>query len=612
MDGVLKIGIQNEEIAAYSLIIVLMAAICSGGYMFLNQPSYALNENTIANLSINNNTKEHSDALFSYAKSEMTKSSVSLSQILTLKYKSAKVHHVAEGIEHIQFKKLINSKPVKVNVLEINRSVNPDIRLAPSLAGSTPHSKATIKQIAAKTNAVAAINGTYFKPNTGTPLGMLVIDNKVISGPVYNRVALGLRENDFVMSRTDITGKIITRYGNIRINNVNQPRMLTSDVLLYTPEWGRIAPAVKSGHTAIKVVNNVVVEISKLNPLTIASNTVIIDAPQATVADIQLGDEIAYDFSVNEKLKGSEHVISGGDLLVRQLPQGFDPEDAEALLREAEVTGALLRDTGRRIRTVYIGGGTPTTLSGPQLERLMTGISRSFDLSHAIEYTVEAGRPDTLEVEKLRLLRDLGADRTSINPQTMNDAVLRRVGRCHTAADTERAFFQAREAGFDRINMDLIAGLPEEDLDSFRASLDRVLALDPSNVTVHTLALKKGADLFTQRAELTPQETVAAMVAHADRTLTARGYAPYYLYRQKYMTGSFENVGWCRDGDLCLYNIYMMEELHSIVSLGAGGMSKANLPNGRLTRFHNPKYPEAYLKGFDRVLEQKREFIDLL
>ena len=317
MDGVLKIGIQNEEIAAYSFLIVLMAAICSGGYMFLNQPSFAVTENTIANLSINNNTKEHSDALFSFAEEEVKKETVSLSKLLVQRYKSAKVTHVAKGVEHIQFKKLINSKPVKVNVLEINRQVNPDIRLAPSLAGSTPHSKATIKNIASKTNAIAAINGTYFTPKTGTPLGMLVIDNKVISGPVYNRVAMGLGEKDFVMSRTDIIGRIITQEKNIKINNINQPRMLTSDVLIYTPEWGKMAPAVKSGHRAIKVVNNVVVDISNLNPLPIASNSIIIDAPQATVANIQLGDKLAYEFSVNEKLKGYEHVISGGPYLVK-------------------------------------------------------------------------------------------------------------------------------------------------------------------------------------------------------------------------------------------------------------------------------------------------------
>ncbi|MBR6163797.1 phosphodiester glycosidase family protein [bacterium] len=316
MDGVLKIGIQNEKIAAYSLLVVLMAAVSSGGYMFLNLPSFA-NQTVIANLTIDNYEKEHSDALFSYAKKEVKKETVSLSKVLQLKYKSAKVTHVAKGIDHIQFKKIINSKPIKVNVLEINRDLNPDIKLAPVLAGSTPHSKATISRIANKSHAVAAINGTYFKPNTGTPLGMLVIDNKVISGPVYNRVAMGIGDNDFVMSRTDIQGKIITKEKNIRINNVNQPRMLSSDVLIYTSDWGRMSPAVKAGHRAIKVINGVVVEISDLNPVSISSNSVIIDAPKTTVSNINLGDKLAYEFSVNEKLKGYENVISGGPYLVK-------------------------------------------------------------------------------------------------------------------------------------------------------------------------------------------------------------------------------------------------------------------------------------------------------
>ena len=316
MDGVLKIGIQNEKIAAYSLMVVLMAAVSSGGYMFLNLPSFA-KETAIASLNINTYEKEHSDALFSYAQKEVKREYVSLSKVLQLKYKSAKVTHVAKGIEHISFTKLINSKPIKVNVLEINREVNPDIRLAPVLAGSTPHSKATISAIAKKNHAVAAINGTYFKPNTGTPLGMLVIDNKVISGPVYNRVALGIGEDDFVMSRTDILGKIITSEKNIKINNVNQPRMLTSDVLIYTSEWGKMSPAVKSGHRAIKVLNNIVVEISDLNPISISNKSVIIDAPLSVVSNIKLGDKLVYEFSVNEKLKGYENVISGGPYLVK-------------------------------------------------------------------------------------------------------------------------------------------------------------------------------------------------------------------------------------------------------------------------------------------------------
>ena len=284
----------------------------------------------------------------------------------------------------------------------------------------------------------------------------------------------------------------------------------------------------------------------------------------------------------------------------------------ECLLREIETVGAGMKRAGLTLRTLYIGGGTPTTLSAAQLRLLMEAVNVHFDRARLIEYTVEAGRPDTVDPEKLRVLRDLGATRVSINPQTMNDAVLRTVGRPHTAADVERAYAQAREAGFTSINMDLIAGLPGDDPASFANSLDRVLALDPSNVTVHTLALKKGAELFFRRAELPPQAAVEAMVDHANAVLSAGGYAPYYLYRQKYMSGSLENVGWCRDGDLCLYNIYMMEELHSILSLGGAGMSKINLSPTKLERFHNPKFPSEYINRFDDVLAQKERMLELL
>ena len=160
--------------------------------------------------------------------------------------------------------------------------------------------------------------------------------------------------------------------------------------------------------------------------------------------------------------------------------------------------------------------------------------------------------------------------------------------------------------------MDLIAGLPEDTVEGFCRSLHQVAALKPSNITVHTLALKKGADLFEKRRSLPTAQQVTEMVAYANKTLTAQGYRPYYLYRQKYMSGSFENVGWSRDGRDCLYNIYMMEELHSILSLGGGGMTKINLPGGRLTRFHNPKFPEQYIEQFDTVLEQKRALFRLL
>ena len=284
----------------------------------------------------------------------------------------------------------------------------------------------------------------------------------------------------------------------------------------------------------------------------------------------------------------------------------------EALLKEIAVTGELLGKSGKHLRTIYIGGGTPSTLTASQLARLMDAIREHFDLSRCIEFTVEGGRPDTLDAEKLLTIRQHGADRMSINPQTMVDTVLRACGRPHKAADILRAYGEAVDAGFQAINMDLIAGLPEDTVEGFCGSLDQVAALKPSNITVHTLALKKGADLFEKRAHLPSAEEVTEMVAYANKTLSALGYKPYYLYRQKYMSGSFENVGWSRDGMDCLYNIYMMEEIHTILSLGGGGMNKVNLPNGRLTRFHNPKFPEQYIEMLPSVLEQKKELFALM
>ena len=283
-----------------------------------------------------------------------------------------------------------------------------------------------------------------------------------------------------------------------------------------------------------------------------------------------------------------------------------------ALEREIQITARLMKESGKHLLTLYIGGGTPSILSTPQMIHLLDTLRESFDFSRCIEFTVEGGRPDTLDLEKLRAIRAHGADRMSINPQTMEDSVLRACGRPHTGADVIRAYRQAEEAGFSAINMDLIAGLPTDDFDGFRRSLDAVASLNPANITVHTLALKKGADLFEKREGLSTAEEVSRMVDYSNATLRNLSYKPYYLYRQKYMSGSFENVGWSREGLDCLYNIYMMEELHTIVSLGGGGMNKVNLPDGTLQRFHNPKFPEQYIEMIDSVCRQKEELFTLL
>lgn len=281
-----------------------------------------------------------------------------------------------------------------------------------------------------------------------------------------------------------------------------------------------------------------------------------------------------------------------------------------ALLREIEETGRLLAGTPFQAQTVYIGGGTPTTLSALQLERLLNAISRHFDLRRVLEYTVEAGRPDTLDAEKLAVMKRGGVTRISVNPQTMRDDVLERIGRRHSAADTRRAYALAREAGFDDINMDLIAGLPGDSAAGFADSLAQCVELAPSNLTVHTLARKRGSELNLDRRGFVTAAEVEQMLRAGETTLRGAGYEPYYLYRQKYMSGGFENVGWRKPGRTGLYNIYMMEELHSVLALGGGGMSKLLQADGKLFRQHNPKFPREYLSQLEHVMEDRRVFIE--
>ena len=284
----------------------------------------------------------------------------------------------------------------------------------------------------------------------------------------------------------------------------------------------------------------------------------------------------------------------------------------DALIKEIEHTGKLLRQSDYRIRSLYMGGGTPTTLSSAQMKRLLDAVNEHLDLSRCLEFTVEGGRPDTLDLEKLQIIRAGGADRMSINPQTMSDEVLRRIGRSHDTKQIYKAYEDAVKADFKVINMDLIAGLPGDTAEGFLTSVRKVIALDPGNITIHTLALKKAAALYYERHNLPGSEEVAYMLDETEKLLRQAGYEPYYLYRQKYMSGSFENVGWCKPGTMSVYNIYMMEELHTILSLGGGGMNKVNLGPNKLERFHNPKIPRDYIERIDTILSQKDEIFAVL
>ena len=268
----------------------------------------------------------------------------------------------------------------------------------------------------------------------------------------------------------------------------------------------------------------------------------------------------------------------------------------DALLLEIDRTGAAAKEAGQRPVSLYFGGGTPTTLSAEQLDRLCGALEAAFDLSALREYTVEAGRPDTITAEKLAVLKAHGVTRVSVNPQTMSDEVLEAIGRKHTARDVLDALALVRRAGDFQVNMDLIAGLPKDTPAGFARTLDTVLSLAPENITVHTLAIKNGSYL-SERPELLPSaEAVGEMVDAAMERLGGAGYVPYYLYRQKYMSGGFENVGWRKGASVNLYNILMMEELCPILAMGAGASTKLSGPDGAVYRKMNPKYPKEYIE----------------
>ena len=287
----------------------------------------------------------------------------------------------------------------------------------------------------------------------------------------------------------------------------------------------------------------------------------------------------------------------------------------DALLLDIRATAAETRRAGLRPVARYMGGGTPTTLSAAQLDRLCAALEREFDLSALREYTVEAGRPDTITAEKLRVLRAHGVGRVSVNPQTMSDSVLEAIGRRHTAQDIVDALALVRECGGFEVNMDLIAGLPTDTAGGFSRTLDAVLSLAPENVTVHTLSLKRGSGLTLAGRPLPEAGEVRAMLDEAMERLAGSGYAPYYLYRQKNMAGGFENVGWTKPGSENLYNICIMEELCSILAMGAGGSTKLVADGGkRIKRFIAPKYPQEYINaapGFAAGKERIGEFYGL-
>ncbi len=390
---------------------------------------------------------------------------------------------------------------------------------------------------------------------------------------------------------------------------------LLSSVTGYTPQWG-----ILTGVRPSKLMNTLIAEYGDIGAKEYFSDKLLVNEKKTELAYsvakaeekiVSLSDEKSFSLYVSIPFCPTRcnycsfvsHSIAQAKKLL--------PDYVENLCREIKQTAQIVNELGLRLESIYWGGGTPTTLSAQMLERICAEINEDFDLSHIREYTIEAGRADTVTPEKLRVIKAAGVDRVSINTQTFNDDVLKAIGRKHTVDDVVRAFSQAREAGFDNINMDLIAGLTDDTFESFCNSVDRAIGMNPENITLHTLALKRSSTIVTHKVDVESGEIANKMLEYAQNRFYFAGYKPYYMYRQSRSLGNLENVGWCRDGYECLYNIFMMEECHSVLAVGAGAVTKLKDPNSRnIERIFNYKYPYEYNSRYDVIAQRKNRIIE--
>jgi oxygen-independent coproporphyrinogen-3 oxidase len=373
----------------------------------------------------------------------------------------------------------------------------------------------------------------------------------------------------------------------------------------FTPPWGiltgvrpikRILPYVDNKKTALEYMQNFNLVTPKKALLayeTAVNQVEILRNSDETFADLYVSipfcpSRCSYCSFV------SSSIDKAGFLL---------PRYVECLCREIELIASQIEQNRHIISTVYFGGGTPTMLSAEQFRTVMGVIAKKIDLKNCREYTVEAGRPDTITAEKLQVFKDFSVTRISINPQTFNDEVRFSLGRKHSSEEIFKAYELAKNFGFD-VNMDLIAGLPGETSESFNNSLDTLIELAPENITVHSFASKKSADLFGQNVSASSANIINEEIDYSQKILTENGYSPYYLYRLKNMTGNLENVGYSKTGKACIYNIFMMDESRSVYGVGAGATTRI-VRNGHFKRNVNFKYPYEYVNDFEKVLNKK-------
>lgn len=389
----------------------------------------------------------------------------------------------------------------------------------------------------------------------------------------------------------------------------------------YTPKWGLL-----TGVRPIKLLRRLIAEMGEEEATDYYRNRLFVSQEKTELSLITMNNEQKIlslsrpeSFSLYVSIPFCPTRCSYCSFVSQSVVKAarLIPDYVRLLCEELIYTAKVAAELGLRLESVYIGGGTPTTLSAEQLGTLIDTIQSSFNMATCREFTVEAGRPDTITREKLLAMKSRGVTRISINPQTLSDEVLQTIGRRHSAAQTLEAFALARECGLNNINMDLIAGLPRDTVQSFTATLDKILSLtplSPESITVHTLALKHSSKItLSGSAEFTNDADAAGqMLDYADKSLTEFGYIPYYLYRQSRMVGNLENTGWSKPGYENFYNVYVMDETHTILACGAGAVSKVKEPGTeKLERIANFKFPYEYIDRFAEMISRKERVKEL-
>lgn len=381
----------------------------------------------------------------------------------------------------------------------------------------------------------------------------------------------------------------------------------------YTPAWGLL-----TGVRPSKLMNRLIEEKGEENAKEYFKNRLLVSEPKTKLA-FDVAQAQKQIFSDNKPQSFSLYVsipfcpsrcsycsFVSHSITSNNAKKLFEPY-IDNLAKELVITGEYARKNNLILESVYFGGGTPGILTAEQSEFLIDSVKSNFDMSDCREFTFESGRADTITKEKLATLKQCGVDRISINPQTFDNNVLELIGRKHTAEKAVEAYRLAQTIGFDSINMDLIAGLPGDSVEGFMNSVDKAVSLGAENITVHALALKRSSNLVAkEKATLSQDIAAAKMIDYANKTLSANGYIPYYMYRQSRCVGNLENVGWCLPGKECLYNVYMMEEIHTVLAVGAGAVTKLKAPHDNIIeRIFNYKYPYEYNTGFNTLVERK-------